>query len=306
MALKAATQRYQISHATIYDYSTTVTSGHHFAHLSPRNTDYQIVISHSLEIDPTPVEFSNIVDYFGNNSVRFLITRHHDKLTVTGNSVIDVTEKSFPDSELTVPWETALSESLYTVEPSEVAEMRLSSAHVECLPQSRAYAERFFTPGRPWLEAVLDLTKHIREEFSYDPEATTISTPIADVFASKRGVCQDFTHLMLSCLRSLKLPARYVSGYILNEPPPGVEKLIGSDASHAWIETWLPGAGWIGFDPTNGKVANIEFIIIAWGRDFMDVTPLRGVVLGGGDHTLEVHVTVTRIDPSQSLNIQSA
>ena len=298
MALMAATQRYRVSHETIYIYSTIVTSGHHFAHLSPRGTDYQKVISHSLDIEPHPTETSNIIDYYGNNSVRFLITWQHEKLVVTANSVIDVTEKIFPASQLSVPWETALNTSLYTVEPNEVAEMRLASAHVECLPQTREYAELFFTPGRPWLEAVLDLTRHIREEFAYDTEATTISTPVAEVFLKKRGVCQDFTHLMLSCLRSLKLPARYVSGYILNEPPPGVEKLIGSDASHAWIETWLPGAGWIGFDPTNGKIANIEFIIVAWGRDFMDVTPLRGVVLGGGDHKLEVRVTVARIDSS--------
>ncbi len=298
MALMGATQRYQISHETTYVYSTMVTSGHHFAHLSPRDTEFQQVISHALDVQPPPTETSNIVDYYGNNSVRFLITRQHEKLVVTGNSIIDVMAKDFPDTQLNVPWETALNKSLYTVEPNGVAEMRLSSPHVECLPQTREYAERFFTPGRPWLEAVLDLTRHIRQEFAYDTEATTISTPVAEVFLNKRGVCQDFANLMLSCLRSLKLPARYVSGYILNEPPPGVEKLIGSDASHAWIETWLPGTGWIGFDPTNGKLANIEFIIVAWGRDFMDVTPLRGVVLGGGEHKLEVRVTVTPVDSS--------
>lgn len=295
MAVAGTTQRYQVSHETTYTYSTLVTSGHHFAHLSPRDTDHQKVISHTLDVKPQPAETSNIVDYFGNNSVRFLITRQHEKLTVTGHSLIDVTEKNLLEADLDLPWEEALNPSLYTVEPNEVAEMRLPSAHVECLAQTREYAERFFTAGRPWLEAMLDLTVHIRDEFAYDPEATTISTPVLEVFTNRRGVCQDFTHLMLSCLRSLKLPARYVSGYILNEPPPGVEKLVGSDASHAWIETWLPGAGWTGFDPTNGKIANIEFIIVAWGRDFMDVTPLRGVVLGGGEHTLDVRVTVARV-----------
>ena len=141
----------------------------------------------------------------------------------------------------------------------------------------------------------MDLTRHIKQEFTYDPDATQIDTPLVEVFANKRGVCQDFAHVMLSCLRSCKLPARYVSGYILNDPPPGKEKLVGSDASHAWIETWLPGIGWIGFDPTNGKLANTEFITIAWGRDYGDVTPLCGVVLGGGEHELEVRVTVTRL-----------
>jgi transglutaminase-like putative cysteine protease len=174
--------------------------------------------------------------------------------------------------------------------------MRLPSAHVECMAQTREYALQFFSPQRPWLAAMQDLTQHIRMEFVYDTLATTVSTPVADVFNSKRGVCQDFAHLMLSCLRSLNLPARYVSGYILNDPPPGVAKLLGADASHAWVESYLPGVGWIGFDPTNGKLADIEFITLAWGRDFMDVTPLRGVVLGGGNHELDVSVSVSRVD----------
>src|SRR5690606_23351015 len=169
------------------------------------------------------------------------------------------------------------------------------SPHVECLQETGDFARRFFAAGRPWLDAMLDLTCHIHDEFVYDPAATDIFTPVREVFRNRHGVCQDFAHLMLSCLRTLKLPARYVSGYLLNEPPPGVEKLTGSDASHAWIESWLPGSGWVGFDPTNGKRSNEEFITVAWGRDFMDVTPLRGVVLGGGSHTLEVSVTVSRI-----------
>ena len=154
----------------------------------------------------------------------------------------------------------------------------LMDPHLEGLQMAR----RFFTPQRPWLDAMLDLTRHINTEFAYDPEATQIDTPLSEVFATKRGVCQDFAHLMLSCLRSLELPARYVSGYILNEPPPGEEKLVGGDASHAWVEAWLPEAGWIGFDPTNGKLANAEFITIGWGRDYNDIAPLRGIVLGGG------------------------
>jgi len=288
-------QRYEIVHETRYTYSTMVANGQHFAHLTPRSTYRQQVSQHLLEFEPQPTEISEITDYFGNHSLRFVINHQHDVMQVRASSTVEVQDYPLDAGLEDLAWELALCESVYSIEPIEVAEMRLPSAHVECLQQTRQYAYQFFTPGRPWLAAMLDLTKHIRAEFVYDTEATTVSTPVAEVFASKRGVCQDFTHLMLSCLRSLNLPARYVSGYILNEPPPGVEKLLGADASHAWVESWLPGAGWIGFDPTNGKMADEEFITLAWGRDFMDVTPLRGVVLGGGSHELDVSVTVKQL-----------
>jgi transglutaminase-like putative cysteine protease len=286
---------YDIVHETRYTYSFLVANGHHCAHLTPRNTLHQQVSRHRLDFEPQPAEVSEILDYFGNHSLRFLINRPHEIMQVRATSTVAVQPHVLDTARMQTPWESALCESIYTVEPIEVAEMRLPSAHVECLAETRQYAGEFFTPGRPWLDAMLDLTTHIRQDFTYDTGATTVSTPVAEVFNSKRGVCQDFAHLMLSCLRSLNLPARYVSGYILNEPPPGVEKLLGADASHAWVESYLPGAGWIGFDPTNGKLANAEFITLAWGRDFMDVTPLRGVVLGGGDHKLEVMVSVTRV-----------
>lgn len=285
---------YQVTHETTYGYSTSVTHGHHLAHLSPRDTPNQQVLSHSLECDPAPAESTRIVDYFGNNTLSFVITTPHDTLRVVAKSRISVQYQEPDPTVSSVPWEQALHLDPYHVEAMDVAEMRLPSPHVDCLPLSQKYVARFFTPGRSWLEAMLDLTQHIKAEFTYDPRATTISTPVEEVIQNKRGVCQDFAHLMLSCLRSLKLPARYVSGYILNEPPPGTEKLLGSDASHAWVESWLPGFGWIGFDPTNGKLANHEFITVAWGRDYMDVTPLRGVVLGGGSHALNVSVSVVR------------
>jgi len=286
---------YEVIHETRYIYSSTVANGHHFAHLTPRNTRHQQVNHHALEFEPQPTELSEIIDYFGNHSLRFVINRQHELMQVRASSTVQVQEH-VPDPALaSVAWETALCESVYSIEPIEVAEMRLPSSHVVCLSETRGYAGESFTKGRPWLEAMLDLTRRIRQDFVYDTSATTVSTPLAEVFASKRGVCQDFTHLMLSCLRSLNLPARYVSGYILNEPPPGVAKLLGADASHAWVESWLPEVGWIGFDPTNGKLADHEFITIAWGRDFMDVTPLRGVVLGGGSHELEVSVSVIRV-----------
>ena len=287
-------RRYTVVHETTYTYSAPVANGHHFAHLTPRNTPWQHIREHELTFDPQPAEVGKLTDYFGNHSLSFLINRPHGLMQVRATSSIEVKEQKLDTVLARAPWENALCASIYQVEPLSVAEMRLPSAHVELLAETRNYARRFFTPERPWLDALLDLTVHIRKEFAYDPRATTVSTPVSEVFANKRGVCQDFAHLMLSCMRSLNLPARYVSGYILNEPPPGAEKLQGADASHAWIESHLPGVGWVGFDPTNGKMANHEFITMAWGRDFMDVTPLRGVVLGGGEQKLEVKVSVTR------------
>lgn len=286
--------QYEVVHKTAYDYASTVNNAQHFSHLTPRNTPAQNVLEHKLIFSPTPTEQIEITDYFGNKCCSFQINVPHDSFSITAKSKVAVSEIEHPDALLQQAWETALpSPQLHHYEAGEIAEMRLPSQHVECLNESLNYSLRFFHPGRPWLQAMMELTKQIKQEFVYDPKATTIYTPIQEVFLTRRGVCQDFAHLMLSCLRSLKLPARYVSGYILNEPPPGVEKLVGSDASHAWVECWLPQVGWIGFDPTNGKLVNREFITVAWGRDFRDVTPLRGVVLGGGEHEPKVEVTVT-------------
>lgn len=286
---------YQVVHDTIYNYSYLVANGHHFAHLTPRHTSTQEIIWHALEFNPTPAEAFKTRDYFGNHCHSVLIQTPHNTLQVTATTLVRVQPVELTSDQSLQAWESVLPPSVYTPEPLEVADMRLPSALTPALPESQRMARRFFTPGRPWLEAMLDLTHSIKSEFAFDPDATQIDTPLTEVFARKRGVCQDFTHVMLSCLRSLELPARYVSGYILNEPPPGEEKLVGGDASHAWVEAWLPEAGWIGFDPTNGKIANTEFITIGWGRDYNDIAPLRGIVLGGGDHELEVKVTVTRL-----------
>jgi transglutaminase-like putative cysteine protease len=287
--------QYEVVHETTYTYAYLVANGHHFAHLTPRNTASQAVLAHTLEFEPRPAERSSGRDFFGNYCHSVLINTPHDHLRVISSSRVRVQPPYLEEALVQQPWEAALRSSIYSVEPLDVADMRLPSPGVCCLPHSLSYVERFFTESRPWLEAMLDLTRHIREEFTYDPRATEVGTAVTEVFAHKRGVCQDFAHVMLSCLRALQLPARYVSGYILNEPPPGEEKLVGSDASHAWVESYLPGAGWIGFDPTNGKLAGTEFITIGWGRDFNDVTPLRGVVLGGGEHELDVRVTVRRV-----------
>jgi len=174
----------------------------------------------------------------------------------------------------------------------DVEQYRVASPMVPLLEESIDYARASFAPGRPWLEALLDLTCRIRAEFRYDPKATTLTTQVREVLEHRRGVCQDFAHLMLSCLRSLGLPARYVSGYVLNHVPPGTERLSGADASHAWVAAHCPRLGWVAFDPTNGKLADLEFVTLGWGREFSDVTPLCGVVLGGARQKLTVAVDV--------------
>lgn len=287
---------YQVVHDTIYRYAVSVAYGHHQAHLTPRNTATQEVLWHALEFHPAPTELAKSRDYFGNHCQTVLIQQAHDTLRVRAASVVRLTPREPPADLASLGWETALQPSVFATEPLHVSDMRLPSPLVPRLDECFSYAARFLQPGRPWLESLFDLASHIQAEFSYDPLATKVDTPLTEVLAMKRGVCQDFAHFMLSCLRSHRLAARYVSGYVLNEPPPGQPKLVGSDASHAWVESWLPGFGWVGFDPTNGKLANHEFVTLGWGRDYSDIAPLRGVVLGVGEHELDVQVHVSRVN----------
>lgn len=285
---------YRVLHETRYEYSDTVTSAHQLAHLRPRATPWQKVKSHKLTILPKPVEQASGDDYFGNELLRFMIDTPHNELIVRAESVVDV-EPHSPASDAESPaWEVARAA------PGEwgpdvdldIEEYRLSSPMAPVLDDALDYARLSFTDGRPWMEAMLDLTVRIQKDFVYDPKATTVATKVSEVLALRRGVCQDFAHLMISCLRSLGLPARYVSGYILNRPRPGARRVMGADASHAWVASHCPAHGWVAFDPTNGKLADIEFVTLGWGREFSDVTPLRGVVLGAASQTLAVEVKV--------------
>lgn len=287
---------YQVVHDTVYRYTSVVSLSQHYAHLTPRHTAAQEVLWHTLEFRPAPDELIKSRDYYGNHCQTVLIQQAHDCLRVRSATLVRISPRPLPPALARQAWECALQPPEAAQERLEVADLRLPSPLAPLLAESHALAGRCLTPGRPWLEALLDLACTIRAEFTYDPDATRVDTPLAEVLAMKRGVCQDFAHLLLSCLRSHKLPARYVSGYVLNDPPPGTPKLVGSDASHAWVESWLPGHGWVGFDPTNGKLADHEFITIGWGRDYGDIPPLRGVILGGGEHELEVQVTVSRVD----------
>ena len=285
---------YRVIHETRYIYSDTVTSARQLAHLRPRTTAWQTVHTHHVEIDPEQSEQSESRDYFGNGVMHFAVDTPHDELTVRAESIVEV-QSHAPPTDAGPAWETAVAETGEWGPDDEfdIAEFRLASPMVPLLPEAAEYARASFPAGRALPAAMLDLTRRIHAEFVYDPKATTVTTQVRDVLAHRRGVCQDFAHLMISCLRSLGLAARYVSGYILNRVPPGKKRLAGADASHAWVEGHCPGIGWMAFDPTNGKVADIEFITLGWGREFSDVTPLRGVVLGSATQKLAVAVNVT-------------
>lgn len=285
---------YRVVHETRYTYSDTVTSAHQLGHLRPRATPWQKIKSHKLIIAPKPVEQVIGNDYFGNEVLRFMIDTPHDELTVRAESVVDV-ESHAPDAAAGSPeWEQGrLAPGVWgPAVDLDIEEFRVPSPMAPVSDEALEYGRASFTSGRPWLEAMLDLTTRIQKDFVYDPKATTVTTKVSEVFALRRGVCQDFAHLMISCLRSLGLPARYVSGYILNRPKQGAARVVGADASHAWVAGHCPAHGWIAFDPTNGKLADIEFITLGWGREFSDVTPLRGVVLGAATQTLAVEVKV--------------
>ncbi len=290
--------RYRVTHETRYAYSSKATSAHQLAHLKPRETSWQSLKYHAIEIDPKPAECAEGVDYFGNGILRLMIDAPHEVLSVVAESLVEI-ESHAPTAGAASPaWEEALA-SPYAGGPDtdlDVEQYRVASPMVPLLQESVAYARPSFSPGRPWLAGMLDLTRRMRADFIYDPKATTVTTQVREVLEHRRGVCQDFAHLMLSCLRSLGLPARYVSGYVLNHVPPGKERLSGADASHAWVAAHCPQLGWVAFDPTNGKLADLEFVTLGWGREFSDVTPLCGVVLGGARQKLSVVVDVQPLE----------
>jgi transglutaminase-like putative cysteine protease len=295
--LSANSIRYRVVHDTSYKYSSMVTSSRQIAHLSPRETSWQQVVSHQLDIKPNSIERTESVDYFGNRKVSLFVDEPHQSLMVRAESEVIVSRHAPLPNAASPPWEEALAVKGEWGPGTdlEVESYRVPSPAVPLLASARAYAVPSFTPGRPWLAALLELTQRIRKEFVYDPKATTITTGVEEVLALKRGVCQDYAHLMLSCLRTLGIPARYVSGYVLNRSRADGTKLTGADASHAWVAAHCPALGWVAFDPTNGKIADLEFVTLGWGREFLDVTPLRGVVLGAASQQLTVAVSVTPI-----------
>ncbi len=290
--------RYHVLHETVTTYHRAVTLSQQFLHMTPRSFAYQTTESHELSITPKPQDWSNRVDYFGNATRLLTLSTPHPELTVVSDSVVTLQPRPDRSQLINSPsWEDQRARLRSTLDASTLDpyEFLFNSPHIACGEELADYARPSFTPGRPLLEACMELTERIHSDFKYDPDATTIATPLIDVLRGRHGVCQDFAHVMIGCLRSLGLSCRYVSGYILTMPPEGQPRLVGADASHAWASVYSEGLGWIDFDPTNRCLVQHEHITVGWGRDFSDVTPMRGIVLGGGGQELRVAVTVTPI-----------
>lgn len=288
--------KYRVSHTTKYSYTHPVALSHNQVHLVPRDTPWQRCTISRQQIHPTPNVVRSYHDYFGNAAGYFMIEHAHRELIVASESIVELQTPEWPTPAETPPWET-VRDALRTPKNDASLDARLfvfESPLVKLEPAVREFAAESFTPGRPILAAALELTTRIYREFRYDPAATAISTPTLEVLRLKRGVCQDFAHLQIAGLRALGLAARYVSGYLLTDPPPGKPKLIGADASHAWLSIWSPDAGWIDLDPTNGCLPSDRHVTIGWGRDYSDVSPVRGIVLGGGNHSMLVSVDVSK------------
>jgi len=287
-------QLFDVVHTTTYEYASTVSVAHNLIRLAPRKLSRQHRLGHIIEIDPAPSVTSVHTDYFGNEVLFATIAESHKELRVTSRSTVAVGPALIPDFTETPAWETVgvLCRHDRSQKALEAAEFTFASPLVPTEAAFADYAEESFAQHRPILECIMDLTSRIHRDFKFDPRATTVATPLEQVFKERRGVCQDFAHLQIACLRSLGLPARYVSGYLETVPPPGQPKLAGADASHAWISVFCPGIGWIDFDPTNDMIPSMRHITVAWGRDYADVSPVRGVVSGGDQHTLTVAVDV--------------
>lgn len=288
--------RYHVVHETSYGYQSTVTLSQQYLHMTPRSFAYQQIESHQIWSDPVEDNMVQGTDYFGNSTRHIAITSPHNTLLMHAESTVILNARyDLEQIKETLPWETLRDSISQDQHPAALEACRYlyASPHVTCSVELEDYARISFTQNRPLLDAALELTHRIFDDFEFDDQATEISTPLEQVLKGRRGVCQDFAHLMIGCLRVLGLPIRYVSGYILTHPPAGQPRLIGSDASHAWVSVFCPNLGWVDFDPTNRCLVQCDHITLGWGRDFSDVTPMRGMVLGGGEQVLEVHVTVT-------------
>lgn len=282
--------RYKVTHTTTYDYAESVSVSHHLAHLSPRQCDGQRVEHHAWRIDPAPAVISEHVDYFGNTVTFFAVQGPHRRLTVTSHGTIDVASR-MPMAASSPAWEIVRDRC---ADEHGMFDFVVDSPLVSTHARYADYAVASFPSGRPVLDALIDLTARIHRDFTFDPGTTDVATRLDDVFRRRAGVCQDFAHMAIACLRSLGLPTRYVSGYIETAPPPDTPRLTGADASHAWVSVHVAGDGWVDIDPTNNLVTPERHLTIGWGRDYSDVSPIRGVILGGGEHRSRVAVDVVR------------
>lgn len=287
---------YRVTHTTTYHYEELASVCHNELRLTPRRDARQQPRRTQLRVDPTPSALVAQLDFFGNQVHFMTLQEPHRQLTITAKSDVAVTAVAPP--ELTPAWERVRDRLRAERAPAalDAYQFVFESPQVAADDAVLAFAAPSFPPERPVLDAVRDLTRRIHVEFRYDKTATTVATPVAEVLRERRGVCQDFAHLEIACLRALGLAARYVSGYILTVPPPGSPRLVGADASHAWLSVWMGDAGWVDVDPTNDQLPGDQHVTVAWGRDYADVSPLRGVVLGGGEHRVSVAVDMAPLD----------
>jgi len=293
-------RQYSVLHRTAYTYDLPVTNSYGRGCLRPRPQHSQTLLEHTLTIDPVPQVTDETRDLFGNFTHYLEIHTEHERFEVVKESVLDV---EWPEVDLaaldehTVAGAAAALRQDGSLDPVEHALYTLPSAHVQLSEEVRRFAETTIPAGRPLGEAIASLYHQIYTDFTYTKGATTVNSTLPELLTSKAGVCQDFAHLAVACFRAAGLPARYVSGYIETTPPPGKPKLAGSDATHAWVSVFTPRAGWVDVDPTNDHLADSRYIVTAWGRDFRDVSPLRGVIFTDATKSsLSVGVEVTRLD----------
>lgn len=289
----------RVIHETVYDYEPPVETAQHMVHLRPRDSAYQRLLKHRLDISPEPATLGDTVDVYGNTRAFFSLPVAHGELRVVADSVV-ATEAPPPPTD-SLPWEQVRERMRYHRKAAYDAatEFTFPSPYVPRHEDFLDYARLSFAADRPLLDAATDLMTRIHTDFTYEAAATDINTPALEALAQRKGVCQDFAHIMIACLRGMGLPARYVSGYLLTMPPPGKPRLVGADASHAWVAVWSPGAPdggqWVDLDPTNNRTAGEDYVTLAVGRDYSDVSPVRGVIHGGDTHTLKVAVTVAPV-----------
>jgi transglutaminase-like putative cysteine protease len=289
---------YRIVHRTTYKYRYPVSLGNHVACLKPRSGPRHRLAQSELHILPLPATITERVDYFGNTLSFFTVQEPHKELVVEARSEIIMNPDAANLLRQSLPWEEAvrwLAEDR-SAEGIDACQFRFESPRIRLRPELAEYARGAFTPERPLHEGLLGLTALIHRDFQFDSRVTNVRTPTEEVFKRRRGVCQDFAHLQIACLRSLGLPARYVSGYLRTYPPPGQPRLVGADASHAWVSAYCPNLGWLDLDPTNNLIPSNGHVTLAWGRDYSDVSPLRGLILGGGVHSLSVGVDMEIVE----------
>lgn len=288
---------YRVTHRTTYRYLHEVSQSQHLLHLVPRGTACQSVADAAVTITPRPVRRTVQTDYFGNTVEWVAVLETHTTLEILSESRVSVRAPQIRATMASLPWEDVRLMIELPREPTSIAaaEFLFDSPSITFKSDLASYALKSFTPRRPILAAANELMGRVHKDFRYDTTVTDVATPVDRVFEIRAGVCQDLAHVTIACLRAIGLPARYVSGYLLTMPPPGRARLVGADASHAWLSVWCPPIGWVDFDPTNNIIPGDGHVTVGWGRDYTDVAPINGLTVGGGEHVIEVGVDVVPV-----------